>query len=81
MSRCREGAEVVERDSGLVMPPIRMDLLRHQSSIPNCEQLAKLLTRMLEGRLASTLWLQSRRCVLASGGYRPLGINDAWYSY
>jgi len=47
----------------------------------SCEQLAKLLTRMLEGRLTSTIWLQSR-CVLipkASGGYRPLGIGDAWY--
>jgi hypothetical protein len=43
--------------------------------------LAKLLNRMLSGRLTSDLWLFSRSVLIpkSSGGYRPLGIGDAWY--
>ena len=45
------------------------------------EKLARLLTRMLGGLLPSNLWLLARAVLIPklAGGYRPLGIGDAWY--
>jgi hypothetical protein len=45
------------------------------------EAISLLLSRILSGSLTSDLWLPVRSVLIPkqSGGYRPLGIGEAWY--